>query len=328
MDEYRKFLDIAGNVHLTYYVQAADKLGIPYKIIRKSLMARFEAGNRHWFIINTATPLTPCTGTTIAKRKSLTNLVLADAGIRVPKQVPLNSPIDALKFFNENKHIVIKPSQQLGGKGITILPETEDEVIEAYNLALEKSKAPGSNKVLGEEFLQGENYRFLVVGNEVIGMIRRKAAHVIGNGQNTIEELIQITNQKKREKLLKPIVIDNEVHRKLKEYSMTLESIPENGQEILLRYSCNLTAGGTTQECSEEVHEYYKELAVKAVKAIDCEFGGVDIIAKDISNPDECGINEINYNPGLRIHYEVDEGKVVEVAIPIMKYIQNKYLNS
>ena len=31
MDNYDKYLKIAGNVHLAYYVQAADKLGISYR---------------------------------------------------------------------------------------------------------------------------------------------------------------------------------------------------------------------------------------------------------------------------------------------------------
>jgi hypothetical protein len=42
----------------------------------------------------------------------------------------------------------------------------------------------------------------------------------------------------------------------------------------------------------------------------------------------KCGINEINYNPGLRLHYKVNEGEVVKVAVPIMEYIRDKYLNS
>lgn len=328
MTDYKKYLDIAGNVHLAYYVHAADQLGISYEIITRSLIARFEIEGKHWFIINTATPLTTSTSGTIAKRKALTNIVLSKAGIRVPKQLALHSAIDAIRFFNEYKNIVIKPSQQLGGKGITMLPETENDVIEAYNLALEKTKSKGNDKVLGEEFLQGENYRFLVVGNEVVGIVRRKSAHIIGNGEDTIQQLIQLENIKKKERLLKPIVIDQEVHTRLKEIEKTFDTIPEAGEEILLKYNCNLTTGGTTEECSAEVHESYKQLAIDAVKAIDSEFGGVDIIAADISQPDNGAINEINYNPGMRIHYKVDEGKSVEVCIPIMEYIRDKYLNS
>jgi cyanophycin synthetase len=328
MKTYEEYLKEAGNVHLTYYIEAADILGIDYKVLVHRLLAKFTYQNKVWYIINTVTPLTNSPSSTIAKRKHLTNLVLEDNGLPVPKQVSLSSPVDAIKFFDNYKKIVIKPAQQLGGIGITLLPHTEEEVLNAFQLALEKNRSKGNTKVLGEEFLEGENYRLLVVGNQVVGAVRRKAAHVIGDSEHTIQELIDITNQKRRKDILKPIKIDNEVHLRLDELGMTLDSIPKVGQTITLRYSCNLTAGGTTQECMAEVGEYYKQLAINAIKAIGTEFGGVDIITPDITKETKCGINEINYNPGLRLHYKVNEGDVVKVAVPIMEYIRDKYLNS
>ena len=62
-------------------------------------------------------------------------------------------------------------------------------------------------------------------------------------------------------------------------------------------------------------------MAISAVKAIGTQFGGVDIITPDITKPVKCAVNEINYNPGLRLHYKVDEGESVKVAIPILEYI-------
>jgi cyanophycin synthetase len=328
MKTYKEYLKEAGNVHLAYYLEAADMLEIPYKVLVHKLLAKFTYQDKSWYIINTVTPLTNSPSSTIAKRKHLTNLVLAEAGLPVPKQVSLNSPVDAIKFFdNYNKKIVIKPAQQLGGIGITLLPDSEQDVINAFNIASEKNRSKSSTKVLGEEFLEGENYRLLVVGNQVVGAVRRKAAHIVGDGKHTIQELINMTNTEREEDILKPIKIDNEVKLRLKELDMTLDSIPKMQQKIRLRYSCNLTAGGTTQECMEEVNQYYKDLATRAIKAIGMEFGGVDIITPDISKRVKCGINEINYNPGLRLHYKVTQGEVVKVAVPIMEYIKNKYVN-
>lgn len=325
---YKQYLEEAGNVHLAYYLEAADILDIEYKVLVHRLLAKFSYKNKVWYIINTVTPLTNSPSSTIAKRKHLTNLVLEEAGLPVPKQISLNSPIDAIKFFDNYKRIVIKPAQQLGGIGITLLPSTEEDVLKAFNLASEKNRSKGSTKVLGEEFIDGENYRLLVVGNKVVGVVRRKAAHIIGDGEHTIQELIDIANKKREEDILKPIKIDPEVELRLRELNMKLDSIPKAGREIVLRYSCNLSAGGTTQECMAEVDDYYKKLAIDSIKAIGMEFGGVDIITPDISKKANCGINEINYNPGLRLHYKVNEGEIVKVAVPIMEHIRDKYLNS
>lgn len=327
MKEYKDYLKESGNVHLAYYVQAADKLGIKYKILVPSLIAEFKTESKLWHIINTVTPLTPSTSTTICKRKHLTNLILKEHGIPVPIQENLQSPIDAIKFFDKYKDIVIKPTQQLGGTGVTVLPQTEENVIKAFTSALENSKATTENKVIGEEFISGENYRFLVLGEKVIAVARRKAAHVIGDSKNTIRELIDITNRERKESTLKPIIIDNEVNLKLQREGKNLEYIPQTKEEVLLRYNCNLTTGGTTEECMSEIHDYYNQIAIKAVKTIGSEFGGVDIISENISKPSKMAINEINYNPGLRLHYKVDQGSIIDVATLIMEYIRDKHLN-
>jgi cyanophycin synthetase len=328
MKEYKDYLQEGGNVHLAYYLEAADALNIEYKVLVYRLLAEFKYQDKVWYIINTATPLTNSPSATIAKRKHLTNLVLEEHNIPVPKQVSIHSAIDAIKFFDTYKRIVIKPSQQLGGIGITLLPSTEDEVIEAFNIAKEKTHAKGPADVLGEEFIDGQNYRLLVVGDKVVGAVRRKAAHIVGDGEHTIQELIDITNEERKEDILKPIKIDNEVDLRLKELNMKSDSIPERNQEIILRYSCNLTTGGITEECMAEVGDYYKNLAINAVKSLGMEFGGVDIITPNITQKTKCAINEINYNPGLRLHYKVNRGEIVKVAIPIMEYIRDKYLNS
>jgi D-alanine-D-alanine ligase-like ATP-grasp enzyme len=320
---YEEYLKIAGNVHLAYYIEAAEILGIKYEIEKRSLMARFEHNGKHWYIINTATPLTNTTSTTIAKRKNLTNLVLSEAGIPVPKQVILKSKQEAINFFNEYKDIVIKPTQQLGGSGVTLLPRNNKQVINAYKDAYKKSKTKDKNKVLGEEFLNGENYRLLVVGDSVVGIVKRKAAFIVGNGKDSIKKLIEIKNKERKENFLKPISIDSEVKLRLEQLGLRFSSVPKENQEVLLRYNCNLTTGGTTQEYSSKTHQYYKDLAVNAVKAIGTQFGGVDIITEDITKPAKCGVNEINYNPGLRVHYKVDEGEPIKVAVPILEYILN-----
>ena len=318
---YEEYLKIAGNVHLAYYIEAADILNIKYNIVVPSLMAKFESNGKHWYIINTATPLTNTTSTTIAKRKNLTNMVLSDFDIPVPKQTPLLNKQDALEFFKQYTNIVIKPSQQLGGKGVTLLPRDKGQVLKAYKYALKESKAKSEYKVIGEEFIEGENYRLLVLGDKVIGIVRRKSAYVIGNGKDSIKKLIENKNIDRKKDILKPITIDNEVKQRLQNLNISLSYIPKLNEEVILRYNCNLSTGGTTQECSKQTHQYYKDIAVKAVKAIGTQFGGVDIITPDITKPAKCAINEINYNPGLRVHYKVDEGEAVKVAIPIIEYI-------
>lgn len=318
---YEEYLKEAGNIHLAYYLEAADILNIKYKVIVPGLIAKFETENKHWFIINTVTPLTNTPSTTIAKRKNLTNKILSSFNIPVPKQVPLITKDDAIKFFKDYKDIVIKPSQQLGGIGVTLLPQSKKQVINAFDNAYKVSKGKGLNKVIGEEFVHGENYRLLILDKRVIAVVKRKSAFVIGNGKDDLDKLIKEKNKQRKKNLLKPILIDNEVNQRLQNLKISLKYTPKENEEVVLRYNCNLTTGGTTEECFAQTHQYYKDIAVQAVQAIGAKFGGVDIITPDITKPTKCVINEINYNPGLRLHYKVDKGDIVKVAIPIQEYI-------
>ncbi len=318
----KDYLKIAGNIHLSYYVAAADKLGIKYEIIIRSLLARFEDNGKHWFIINTALPVNNVTSVTISKRKNLTYKILKAGGIPVAKQLEAENYEQVLEFFNKYKNIVLKPVQNLGGKGVSILPRNEQELKSAYDLAVLKNLSKTKTKALAEEFFKGENYRLLVCGDEVIGAVYRKAASVIGDGTKTISQLIEAVNLERKDRLLMPIKIDDEIKKCLDTKGISIETVLESGQEVLLRFNANLTTGGTTEECLSIVHPYYLDLAVKAVKTIGLKVGGLDLIAQDITKEGPCIINEINYNPGLRLHYKVDKGEVSDVAVKIMEFVR------
>jgi cyanophycin synthetase len=319
----KNYLKIAGNVHLAYYVEAADILGIKYEIIVPRLTARFEYNGVHWFINNTVIPINSASSTKLARTKNFANKILSSAGVPVPYQEKIISWDELTRFFSKYKQIVLKPAQNLGGKGISILPETMEDLQKAYTYAKEKDRYEG---VLAEEYISGTNYRILAIGNKVISVIKRLPAHVTGDGRNTVHQLINLENQRRQERMLMAIPTDQETVHRLRTQSLTMDSIPAVGQYVELRRNANLTTGGTTEECNSIVHPYYIDIAIKTLKALDLEFGGIDLITPDITQPAKCAINEVNYNPGLRLHYKVDKGTVQKVAVPIMEYIRDRYL--
>lgn len=327
MSSKTDYLKLAGNIHLSYYLEAADELGIKSEVIVRSLMAKFTYKEKHWFIINTVLPVNNVPSSTIAKRKNLTYKVLNKHKIPVAEQLEATEYKDALEFYKKHMNVVVKPVQNLGGKGVSILPRTEDEFMMAYQHAEKNDKSKTKVNVLVERFITGNNYRLLVCDNKVIGAVYRKPAAVIGDGIHSISDLISIANQQRKDNLLMPILIDTEVAKCLALKDLTMDFTPQNGQEILLRFNANLSTGGTTEECLTQIDPYYLDLAVKASKTIGLKVAGVDLIAEDITKQDNCVINEINYNPGLRVHYKVDKGDVYPVAVPIMHYIRDNYIS-
>jgi cyanophycin synthetase len=171
-----------------------------------------------------------------------------------------------------------------------------------------------------EKFIKGENYRILVLGDKVIAAVHRKPPYVTGDGKSTIKQLIEARNIERINSGMMEIPIDEITETRLSFDDLTLDSVLENGKSVSVRLNANMSTGGISRECLNELHPYYQELAVKATQALGMKFSGVDLICEDITNP-QAGhaINEVNFHPGLRLHYKVDEGEIIPVAREIMK---------
>ena len=90
---------------------------------------------------------------------------------------------------------------------------------------------------------------------------------------------------------------------------------------MFLRSTGNLSTGGTATDVTDLVHPDNVEMAVRAVKAIGLDVGGVDFLTTDITESyKEIGgaICEINAAPGFRMHMAPSEGRARDVAGPVL----------
>lgn len=315
---------LANNIQMGLYIIAAQKLGISYEMLIPGLLVEFTKGSKQWRIHKSLTPVNNSVAMTIASYKNTCNTFLAKNGLPVPRQAPVYEVEDIYNFIKTEqiKDFVIKPRRGVGGAGVSILPSGTEAIQKAYEIAKQKCLSSARPKVLAEEFVAGENYRLLVVGDKLIAAAHRIAAFVTGDGTNTIQSLIRSRNKTREEAGQPSIPIDEETNKTLAGQSLNISSIPPKGSNVKLRFNANLCTGGSTRECLDEVHPKYTEIAVKAVQTTGLKIAGLDIITPDITDPDvKFAINEINHDPGLRIHYMPDEGEVSNVAVPIMQYI-------
>lgn len=324
--EKNKILEQIKNMQLTYYAKAAEKLGIEWKILIPSLLMEFSKGDKSWRQMKSISPLNDSVAAHLTMYKNTCNKYLKKEGFNAPSYKIVKTLEDVKLFIEENKtdKIVTKPTRGFGGAGISILPENEKEILDALELAKDKSMDHSNPKVMVEEFIPGLNYRLLVLGDKVIAAVLREPAKVTGDGKQSIQLLIDSKNTTLKEQNKEEVQMDIETEKILKSKNMTLDSIPKEGEVIYLRINCNMCSGGTTAECLNRVNKYYKDIAVKATIAVGLRLSGVDLITTDITNPNAgYAINEINHNPGLRIHYLPDKGEPFEAALPIQKYILN-----
>ncbi|MEQ8198786.1 MAG: bifunctional glutamate--cysteine ligase GshA/glutathione synthetase GshB, partial [Clostridiaceae bacterium] len=245
----------------------------------------------------------------IMENKVVTKAVLKENNIVVPEGERYDNIEEAKEAFSvfRGKKIVIKPKSTNFGTGISIFKNEFTE--EDYGRALEIAFGY-DNTVLVEEFISGKEYRFLVIDNEVVGILHRVPANVKGDGVRNITELVKEKNNhplrgKGYKTPLEKISLGEIEEMFLKVQGKDFAYIPKDREIVYLRENSNISTGGDSIDYTDEIHESYKVMAVKAAKAAGAVICGVDMMIKDINEPLESsnyGIIELNFNPAIHIH--------------------------
>ena len=302
--------------------QEADKRGIPSLRIGDGSIIQLGYGFRQKRIQATLTENASCIAVDIACNKNLAKTIMHEYGIPVPMGMLVRSEKEALEAAEKIGYpVVVKPNSGNQGKGVSTNLKNLEEVKAAYKIATEYEDV-----AMVEQYVKGNYYRLLVVGEEVVAASQRISAHVVGNGMNTISELIELENKNPlrgegHEKPLTKIKMDKVVEAYLKRQNLKLDYVPQKEEVIRLRENDNLSTGGIAIDVTDIVHEKNKEMAVLAAKAIGLDVAGIDITAEDISRPMEelnGAIIEINAAPGIRMHHYPAKGQPRNAAKAIV----------
>jgi cyanophycin synthetase len=303
-------------------VRAADEREIPWIRLNDRSLVQLGHGKFQRRIQATITSETRHTAVEIASDKRLTNEILADIGLPVPRQALVGDEDEAADGAARLGYpVVVKPLDGNHGKGVSIGLTTPEQVRAAFSKARDYSRT-----VIVETFQEGNDYRILVVNGRVAAVAQRVPGHVIGDGAHTIAELVEIVNRDPRrgvghEKVLTRLELDDQALRLIEGAGLTPETVLPDGRLFYLRSTGNLSTGGTSIDKTDVIHYDNRTMAERAVRAIGLDVGGVDFISPDVAQSyKEAGgaIVEINAAPGFRMHTAPTEGTAREVAGPVL----------
>jgi cyanophycin synthetase len=303
-------------------VRAAEERDIPWMRLNEESLVQLGYGRYQKRIQATLTSETRHIATEIASDKRLTQRILEQLGLPVPRQSIVVDPQEAAEEAERlGFPVVVKPLDGHHGQAVATNLKTPEQVREAFEQA--RGICP---RVIVESYQTGNDYRLLVIDGRVAAVAQRVPGHVVGDGRSTIAELIEEVNRDPRrgighEKVLTRIVVDEQARRLLAEAGLTLGSVLPAGEVFYLRLTGNLSTGGTAIDQTDAVHEDNRMMAERAVKAVGLDVGGVDFVSPDISRSyREVGgaIVEINAAPGFRMHLAPTEGKPRDVAGPVI----------
>lgn len=305
-------------------VSAAEDRDIPWLRLNNYSLVQFGHGKYQQRIQATITSETKHIAVEISCDKEDTHNLLNDLGLPVPKQMTVYSERQAVRAARKiGFPVVVKPLNANHGRGVSIDLTTDDEIIIAFN---EAQKHGTGRAVLLESFITGYDHRMLVVNNELVAVAKRVPGHVKGDGISTIEQLIDVVNQDPRrgvghEKVLTRLELDKQATRLMAEADHNKDTVLPNGETFYLRSTANLSTGGTAIDVTDIVHPDNREMAIRAIRAIGLDIGGVDFLTDDISKSYKeigGGICECNAAPGFRMHVAPSEGEPRDVAGKVM----------
>ncbi len=306
-------------------VDEAERRNIPVLRLdpRRSLV-QLGHGRYQRRLWATTTSSTSNIAVDIASNKRLTNELLTNVGIPVPRGGTVDTADEAVAVAKQIGYpVVIKPLDGNHGRGVCIDLRSADDIYEQFDRAYSQSR---SGRVMVENFIRGRDHRILVIGGRLIACAERVPAHVVGDGEHTVQQLVDITNSDPRrgighEKVLTRISIDGSTMSLLEKEGMDLESVPEVGQFVQLKLTGNMSTGGISIDRTDEIHPDNIEIAEQAAQVIGLDIAGIDMIVEDISLPvkDQAGaICEVNAGPGFRMHTHPTVGHTRDVARPVI----------
>ncbi len=284
----------------------------PHNIIRLT-----QGTHSHIVQQATKTALDTYIAPLIMDNKALTKQLLKENNLKVPSGQTFHSIDEAKNFKLPKGKYVIKPNTANFGLGIAFVRNQT-----AYNKTIHSAFAHAPS-IIVEEFIAGDEYRFLIIGEKIIGVLRREPANVVGDGIHTIRQLVTSKNLDPHS--FKPpkehIQLTHNEKAHLKKQRLSPTSIPRKGKKILLRENSNISTGGDPIDVTDTIHTYYKKIALKAVKILDVAVCGVDMLIINPEKKDTYAIIELNYNPTLSMHAYPYQGTPRDGATPLFSLL-------
>lgn len=303
-------------------VNEAKKRKIPVSKFKDSSLIILGQGCYQKKMWATVSSHTSNLGVDIAANKELTKNILEKSFVPVPKGLniktleELDDAIARLEY-----PLVIKPHNGNHGRGILTHINDREKAIMGFNLAKQVSSS-----IIVEHMISGDDYRFLVVDYKLVAVAKRTPALVTGDGEHTVQELLDIENQNPKrgsahENVLTKIKVDDATLSILTEQNLTLNSIIPNGKIVYLKGTANLSSGGTATDVTGVVHPANIKLAERIARLIDLDICGIDIVAETVTAPitkTNGAVIEVNAGPGFRMHLEPTDGKPRNVAAAVI----------
>jgi 6,7-dimethyl-8-ribityllumazine synthase len=170
---------------------------------------------------------------------------------------------------------VVKPVRGEQGHGISIGITSWRDLRRAV-----RDARHGGTDVLLEQMVDGEDLRIIVIDFQVVAAAVRRPPEVTGDGQHTLEQLIDKQSRRRAAATggESRIPCDIETKRTLRGQGYTLHDVPERGKVVRVRKAANLHTGGTLHDVTDGLSPVFHDAAVEAARALE-----IPVVAQELA---------------------------------------------
>lgn len=276
---------------------------LPYKLQGRSVFRIITPEGHHWLSGGNASyPFSSERSFAIATDKIAIYDIADSQGICTPRMVVLSEEggiREAVEFAEkESWNVIVKPSDAFDAAGFTGSVGSQEELKAAILFAANHAN---DGRVIVQQKIALEEYRFTVFRGEVISVLRRRKMRFIGDGVTTLGELLERENEYRAEVNMR---YGLEVGPLLTERLIGVidpTRVLADGEVMVVGKSDKvLEAGALLEEVGDSVDASYKQLATRVATSIGANLIAVDMFIDDITVPARAGgyyLNEVNTSP-------------------------------
>jgi D-alanine-D-alanine ligase-like ATP-grasp enzyme len=245
------------------------------------------------------------------RSKEQARAVFAKGQVPHAKGLIFFSPLKAIRFAQQHGFpLVIKPNVSGFSRGSHFPITNYKELWKAIFLA----KIWWPTTVV-EQYLLGKNYRVVVIKgdneNQIMSVIERFSPYVLGDGKQSIEQLIDEENAVRHNMNLFPVIHPlskgSVTKAFLSKQQYTLATVPTAGQIVTLFYRISLAPGGVVSVIDQKtIPQVNKALFTRVLDMFGANILGIDVIMQQgIDQPyteQKCILLEVNSRPYLKMH--------------------------
>lgn len=256
----------------------------------------------------------------IAKDKEVSYCILEKNNLPIIKTIYLSKWEYEKGWFDDSGltyPLVVKPILWAHGDWVMMNILNKIQVKQSIEITFEKHE-----RIIIQDQTIWDEYRILVMDDEVIVAMRRELPTVLWNWTETIRKLVAIENSSNPlrwewyEDHLSFIKIDIESEKTLETQWFTLDSIPWEWIVVQVRSNSNIWSWGYITGVTDIISETIKDIAIQATKSCHLRLAWIDILTTDITSEDsnKCSILEVNATPWLWWDKEltsVNTGRVI-----------------